>query len=77
MAKIVKLYELDKDTFEVKTLTITESQYIDTHTNLLYFADRDTASRYAAWIKANKDGKKKSTVFNTFQSKEYQYSSEG
>jgi len=55
LAKKVMLYELDKASNTVKPYCLTSTQFIDTQTDLLLFADKDTALKYNQHLKENKE----------------------
>ena len=55
MAKKVMLYELDKASNTVKPYCLTSNQFIDTQTDLLLFADKETALKYNQHLKENKE----------------------
>jgi hypothetical protein len=55
LAKKVMLYELDKASNTVKPYCLTSNQFIDTQTDLLLFADKDTALKYNEHLKENKE----------------------
>ena len=49
------LYELDKASNTVKPYCLTNTQFIDTQTDLLLFADKETALKYNQYLKENKE----------------------
>jgi len=49
------LYELDKSSNIVKPYCLTSNQFIDTQTDLLLFADKETALKYNQHLKENKE----------------------
>ena len=55
LAKKVMLYELDKASNTVKPYCLTSNQFIDTQTDLLLFADKETALKYNQHLKENKE----------------------
>ena len=55
LAKKVMLYELDKASNTVKPYCLTSTQFIDTQTDLLLFADKETALKYNQHLKENKE----------------------
>lgn len=55
LSKKVMLYELDKASNTVKPYCLTSTQFIDTQTDLLLFADKDTALKYNQHLKENKE----------------------
>ena len=55
LAKKVMLYELDKASNTVKPYCLTNTQFIDTQTDLLLFADKETALKYNQYLKENKE----------------------
>ena len=55
LAKKVMLYEMDKASNTVKPYCLTSTQFIDTQTDLLLFADKETALKYNQHLKENKE----------------------
>ena len=55
LAKKVMLYELEKASNTVKPYCLTSNQFIDTQTDLLLFADKETALKYNQHLKENKE----------------------
>tara|TARA_R100001463_G_scaffold71018_2_gene124782 strand:+ start:1518 stop:1688 length:171 start_codon:yes stop_codon:yes gene_type:complete len=47
MSKKVTIYQLDKQTNEVKPIVLYRENFIDTYTDIMYFADKNTAMSYA------------------------------
>ena len=46
MTKKVTLYQLDKQSGEIKTLVLQRTHFLDTHADLLLFADKKVANAY-------------------------------
>ena len=47
MTKKVTIYQLDKQTNEVKPIVLLRENFIDTNTDIMYFADKNVAMSYA------------------------------
>jgi len=47
MPKKVTIYQLDKETNTVKTVVLDRTNFIDTNSNIMYFANKHIALSYA------------------------------
>tara|TARA_R100001509_G_C4852827_1_gene210678 strand:+ start:796 stop:960 length:165 start_codon:yes stop_codon:yes gene_type:complete len=54
MTKKVTIYQLDKQTNEVKPIVLLRENFIDTNTDIMYFADKNVAISYAENNKGEK-----------------------